>query len=485
MASSGVKPCADKETLLTFSRSRNNVSGRCNLLRIMSRIRLVVTSLAKHNCDLPVVISGAGIAGLASAVALHKEGFHVQVLETAPTLRQEGTAIGLWDNAWKALDSLGVAGGLRTNYSALDKVELCQGPKGRLLKHFSFSDCEGGAGSEFRAVHRSALLEALADSLPPETISFGTSVLSFSQQAEQPNAAATASNTGHGNSGTVPNVLAGVRDSMLRVRVQKGSVQEDLDAAILVGADGVRSAVAQQLGMPLPNYSGYSAYRGVATLGQEGVKRVGLPAGTIRQIWGAGVRAGVYQLNDSELYWFVCFNADLQSTSDAPEQHLQKALALVKGWSWSLENIIQSTSPDQVSRSRCVDRWTLSPWGKGQVTLTGDAAHPMTPNLGQGGCTALEDAILLAAVLRPLASLEGQPSEGKVSTALRKFEQLSSARCLPLTVRSNLMGAALQLEAAPITLARDAFVGSTLFSPAHFLDHAKYDLHAAVMRAQN
>eukprot|EP00879_Flechtneria_rotunda_P027880 GHRR01029922.1.p2 GENE.GHRR01029922.1~~GHRR01029922.1.p2 ORF type:complete len:114 (-),score=35.17 GHRR01029922.1:449-790(-) len=106
----------------------------------------------------------------------------------------------------------------------------------------------------------------------------------------------------------------------------------------------------------------------------------------------------------------------------------------------------------------------------------------MTPNLGQGGCTALEDAVILARQLAPLLSAnsngnntrKGAVDTAAVAAALRHYETERSRRCLPITVRSYAFGAALQLPYAPVVAARDLFV-QTLFQPTHFLDHTSYD----------
>lgn len=118
-------------------------------------------------------------------------------------------------------------------------------------------------------------------------------------------------------------------------------------------------------------------------------------------------------------------------------------------------------------------RWTASSVGQGAVTLIGDALHPMTPNLGQGGCTAIEDAVVLS---RQLASVlkRSSSSVGEISSCLRSFEAERSCRCLPLTVRSNAFGAVLQIPFQPVCALRDVFVEKA-FQPAHFLDHTAYD----------
>jgi 2-polyprenyl-6-methoxyphenol hydroxylase-like FAD-dependent oxidoreductase len=121
-------------------------------------------------------------------------------------------------------------------------------------------------------------------------------------------------------------------------------------------------------------------------------------------------------------------------------------------------------------------------FGRGLVTLAGDAAHPMTPNLGQGGCAALEDGVVLARELK--AALDAAAETGgtgggggaaaAAEVALRRYEGERWRRCLPLTVRAWAFGAALQLPFPPVNAARDAFI-ERAFSPAHFLDHTTYD----------
>ncbi|GIL48143.1 hypothetical protein Vafri_4840 [Volvox africanus] len=100
----------------------------------------------------------------------------------------------------------------------------------------------------------------------------------------------------------------------------------------------------------------------------------------------------------------------------------------------------------------------------------------MTPNLGQGGCTALEDSVVLARRLGALAQAAGSspPSSTDVARALRSYEYERTSRCLPLTIRSNLMGAALQVPLLPVVTARNAFM-ERAFSSGHFLDHTAYD----------
>lgn len=216
-----------------------------------------------------------------------------------------------------------------------------------------------------------------------------------------------------------------------------------------------------------------------------------LQAKCIRQVWGPGARAGTYAVSDTELYWFVCFFAPTElAASPSPAAWRDEALAVVNGWSWGLPDAVAATPLEDLTRSRLVDRWDLpaaSTTGGSSITLAGDALHPMTPNLGQGGCTALEDGLVLARCLQQqqvpflAAVLRGdgsgqqrQVAAEAVRGALRRYERERAVRCLPLTVRSHLMGAALQAPIPPLAFARDLFVQNA-FNPAHFLDHATYD----------
>lgn len=92
--------------------------------------------------------SASGIAGLATAVALQRVGIPCSVVEAAPAPREDGAAIGIWSNGWRALDALGVSDELRRSHLALNRVELCRN-SGQVLRSFGFSECEGGP-HEFR-----------------------------------------------------------------------------------------------------------------------------------------------------------------------------------------------------------------------------------------------------------------------------------------------------------------------------------------------
>ncbi|KAG2716388.1 hypothetical protein I3843_03G126000 [Carya illinoinensis] len=129
-----------------------------------------------------VVIVGAGIAGLATAVALKRVGVRALVLEKSEGLRATGTALGLYKNAWLALDALGIAHKLTATYAPCIKESITNVDTGAIQK-FSFAKSEGD-GHVFRVIHRKALLEALAEELPVDNIRFSSKLKSIGNQAQ-------------------------------------------------------------------------------------------------------------------------------------------------------------------------------------------------------------------------------------------------------------------------------------------------------------
>jgi len=456
--------------------------------------------------DDTILIAGGGPAGLAAALALNKIGMKSLVLERSTCLPTAGAALGLWTNAWKALDSLDAATHLRELHPLVSEVEICR-QDGRTLTNFSIVECDGGP-HEFRGVRRSSLVKALAAQLPEDSIEYNAAVVEVrSPRSKVRNNDNTSNKSNYDSSEASSSSFSldgkNIRNANIgaEVKLSDGRV---ISCAAIVGCDGVRSPTAVALGKKEPSYAGQVAIRGVAQLNILQNKCPDIDfSQSIRQIWGAGPRAGVYPLSSSELYWFICFDAPATAAVPAtPAEIKEEAARIVKGWGWGVEAAVEATPENDLSRSRIVDRWDIEPLlrksntinssGGGDelknfesnasmplmplATLCGDALHPMTPNLGQGGCTALEDGVILAQAVQKsgAVNLSGTTRRQALETAFIEYEKLRTKRCLPLTVRSNLMGAALQLPLPPVILARDWFVAN-LFNPGHFLDHATFD----------
>ena len=380
-----------------------------------------------------VVIVGAGIAGLSLAVALKRKGIDFVVLEKADERRDGGTAIALWENAWRALEALDVAQDLRSKHDKLDRIQLCAA-EGKVLKEFSLDQNCDGAPHEFRGVFRGELLDALGKQLEKTDIQYGYSVVE-------------AKSTGQGTA------MIGTEDG------------QEIVCKAVVGCDGIGAKVC---GLPKPRFSGYSAVRGVA----EFSRGIPFEANTVRQIFGRGVRAGMYPLSRTSVYWFVCFNSEADWISRGADLG-GYVKDLTSSWQHNISDVIEATKPESMIAAPISDRW-LAPFnqvGVGNVTCCGDALHLMTPNLGQGGCCAIEDSIILA---NRISSY----SETQMSEAFRDFEKVRLQRCFPLTVRANVMGQLLQIDNPVVCTLRDAVVENA-YDPSHFLDHTNYDCRLA------
>eukprot|EP01025_Chloroclados_australasicus_P049797 TRINITY_DN5693_c0_g3_i1.p2 TRINITY_DN5693_c0_g3~~TRINITY_DN5693_c0_g3_i1.p2 ORF type:complete len:446 (-),score=48.02 TRINITY_DN5693_c0_g3_i1:281-1618(-) len=388
------------------------------------------------NLEDKFVIVGAGISGLASAVALKNSNIPICVLESSKELPKGGTAIGLWTNAFRALEELKLADEIRAKFPASNRLQIAR-DDGTIIKEFELPMCDKIRRHELRGVRRSALLELIKSRLTEEDVVFGCEVDRVQSHND------------------VGDVSVTLRDgNVFRCRG-------------VLGADGVRSKVGESLGLSAPTFRGQYAIRGLLEV--KG-KQFPILKDCAQTWWGKGVRFGAYSAGENYLYWFVCFNGEQGQRITDKAQIKAEAISKVKDWKVSLADIIQSTPEDNLSRSSLGDRWILpnSTIGQGNISLAGDALHPMTPNLGQGGCTALEDAVVLSKLLAPAWK------SGNVEKALREYERRRTSRCFVITLRSFALGAISQSEFPPLMIARDVIASKVPSQNA--LSHANYDV---------
>ena len=450
-----------------------------------------------HTADVPpgcVIIVGAGIAGLATALALHRVGIPALVLEAGPAPRREGASISLWTNGFKALDYLGVGeavrrggavpGGAGVGSFALDGVTLMTAG-GNVLTDVDYA-AAGGGPHEARGVLRGELMAALAGPLPPGTVRYSSPVLA-------------AAAVGDGAVVVLGEAGGGAGGSTAPSPPQKKRVE--LRCRAVVGADGVRSSIAGALGLGAPAYAGYTAYRGVAAFEAPATAPASLAsiATRPRVLFGNGVRAGVVPLGGGRWYWFVTENEppDARRVSD-PEAVRALALAAVSSWAptTGVGAAIAASPPHTLTKSRVVDRlgrpwapaggWAPAAGGgggggrsPGPVTLVGDAAHPTTPNLAQGGGLGLEDAVVLARCLAGATPTDGRtrPSPADDAAALRSFEAQRAGRAFFVTLKSRLIGLVGQVSGPPPILAvRDFIIAKGAGNEASLLGHTMFDV---------
>jgi 2-polyprenyl-6-methoxyphenol hydroxylase-like FAD-dependent oxidoreductase len=340
------------------------------------------------------IVVGAGIGGLCAAIALRQAGIAVTVYERAPEIGEIGAGLTLWANAIHALRALGLADAvLALSIPALGGTIRTW--DGRILSRIPPRVLERRFGAGAIAIHRADLQQALLRALGTEALHLGATCYAI-----------TADSTG------------------VTARFENG---DSAHADLLVGADGLNSTVRAHLhGAQPPRYAGYTAWRSVTAFP--------LDPSDVGETWGCGARFGLVRLDRGRVYWFATINAP-EGAPDLPVGRKREVLERFQSWHAPIPTVIAATGEGAILRNDIYDRPPLHHWGAGRVTLLGDAAHPMTPNLGQGACQAIEDAVVLR------DSLAGNQD---VEAALRRYEALRLPRTRRITLQSGRLGRAGQ-----------------------------------------
>ncbi|MEO3977437.1 FAD-dependent monooxygenase [Streptomyces sp. CAU 1734] len=370
------------------------------------------------------IVIGSGIGGLTAAVALHRNGRRVTVLERADSLEPVGAGIGLAPNAQRALDVIGLGDEIR-GLAAWQGDGGLYTPGGRRLVRVNSGAFAERFGGPLVLLHRAQLIERLAARLPDGTIRTGC-------PAEV----------------TDPGAPDG---RPARVATPGG----ELEAELVVGADGIHSAVRRALfpAHPGPSYCGFTAWRTV----------VPAPAAPFRphETWGPGMIWGSQPLKDGRVYAYAAAHLPAGGHLGDPAAEKAELLRRFGGWHHPIPAILAAAEPERILRNdvhHLID--PLPAFHRGRTALVGDAAHAMAPNLGQGGNQAIEDAIVLAHHTAPGTDLAGAlaaysadrlPRTTGIVRRAARVARVQSLRSAPAAaVRAGLLtaGAALAPGAA-------------------------------------
>jgi len=353
------------------------------------------------------VIVGGGIGGLAVAAGLHRHGWTVRVLERAPEFTEVGAGISLWPNAFTALSAVEVIAGV--SGPGEDRIGVAGGLRdwrGRWIVRMDDTALATRHTGSAVVAHRAELLGALLDRVPAGCRRSGVAV--------------------HG----------------VRLEGRRAIVSYDggeLEADLVVGADGVRSAVRASLWRDAepPVYAGHTAWRIVLP------RPADLGARAWAETWGPGGVFGMFPMPGDRIYCYATATLPAGGTGGLAELRER-----FRDWCDPIPGVLAAASPEQVLRNDIHYLPRLHTYVHGPVALLGDAAHAMTPNLGQGGCQALEDAATLS-VLASGPDLAG---------ALRRYDALRRPRTQELWKRSRQGGRLSHLVPAPARVARNALL---------------------------
>ena len=343
-----------------------------------------------------ILVIGAGISGLATAVALQRRGHDVTVIEER-TDTLSGAGISIWPNALAAFDEIGLGDAVREAGGRVTAGAL-RWRDDTWLRHPAGERLVKTLGEPLVVISRSALTRVLADALAEGTVHTGLAASELVTTAD--------------------GVRVTLSDSTTRA------------ASAVIGADGTRSVVARHLnGALADHYVGYTAWRGVAACT--------IDPDVAGEVLGPGIEFGHVPLGSDRTYWFA--------TERAPEGHVAREgeLAYLRArfasWADPIPAVLAATDPDDVLRNDLYDRDQARQWSRGPVVVVGDAAHPMRPHLGQGGCQGLEDAAVLARFV---------DGDDDLAAAFARFVAFRRPRVRPLVRESKLIGRIVNLRPA-------------------------------------
>lgn len=367
------------------------------------------------HADRKAIIIGGGIGGITAAIALKRAGLDVTVYERAEELLEVGSGLPLWTNALRALHVLGLTDELEKSGVQVRSVRVTTW-NGDILTDTSNDKHLKKLGTITIVVHRAELLALLLKTLGEENVQLGMNCVGFTQDAD----------------GVTANFTSGQK------------AQGD----VLIGADGIHSITRTQLfGFIKPKYVGYTCWRGLAHTSRSGLET---------WAWGKGCQFGITPMSQERAYWFVQKYAP-KGEEDKSGERKNGLLELFHDWHDPIPAVIEATAETDILRNDIYELQHLHQWSQGRVTLLGDAAHAMTPNLGQGACQAIEDAVVLADCLKDTTN---------VIAALQNYEKRRITRTYRTTRLAHFIGQAVQWENPILSVSRNIIIKNTPVSMA-------------------
>lgn len=356
-------------------------------------------------------IIGGGIAGLTAAIALAQKGIQATIFEAAPEVKPVGAGIVLAANAMVAYRRLGIDADIIPLGKQLSGFDILSS-RGELITKTDTTFLSVDDAPDNFTIHRAVLHNVLLSKIPATSIHTNKRLKSFEQKE---------------------------KDIVLHFEDGSSHVTN-----YLIAADGIHSPVRKQL-VPesTPRYSGYTCWRAVVNTNKFN------EAGS-SETWGTKGRFGIAPLAGDKVYWFACINAPQNDATMRSFKiaDLQREFA---SYHQDIRTLLNQTTDDALIWSDIIDIRPLQHFVFDNIVLIGDAAHATTPNMGQGACQGIEDAIVLADEL----SKHTIPRE-----AFKCFEKRRLARTRYITNTSWVLGRMAQMDNGLLCRIRNAFMRS-------------------------
>ncbi|MCU4440427.1 MULTISPECIES: FAD-dependent urate hydroxylase HpxO [Acinetobacter] len=342
---------------------------------------------------MEIAIIGAGMGGLTTGIALKKFGHQVTIYEQAEQILPVGAAISLWSNGVKCLNYLGLTEQVAKLGGQMNDLAYIDGLNGEVMTQFSLAPLIEEVGQRPYPVSRAELQNMLMDEFGRKDIQLGKKMVSIEDKGQH-----------------------------VEIGFQDGSTAS---TELLIGADGTHSMTRQYvLGKQVERrYAGYVNWNGLVEISEDLA-----PAQQWTTFVGEGKRASLMPVAEQRFYFFfdVPLPAGLENQRSEYKTLLKQYFS---GWCPQVQRLIDSIDEQKTNRVEIHDIEPFTQFYKGRVVILGDAAHSTTPDIGQGGCQAMEDAVYLARAL--------QINTLGLEDALKRYQNKRNERANELLLRAR------------------------------------------------